>query len=38
MLEDIEKKTVDFQPNFDDSENEPTVSPSRLTKFITKWQ
>src|SRR6476660_9104875 len=29
MLEDIEKDTVDFQPNFDDSLEEPTVLPSR---------
>ena len=28
MLEDIDKNTVDFQPNFDDSESEPTVLPS----------
>ena len=34
MLEDIDKKTVDFQPNFDDSEMEPTVLPSRLTNLI----
>ena len=34
MLEDIEKKTVDFQPNFDDSENEPTVLPSRLPNLL----
>ena len=30
MLEDIDKNTVDFQPNFDDSEMEPTVLPARL--------
>ena len=34
MLEDIDKKTVDFQPNFDDSENEPTVLPSRLPNLL----
>ncbi|MBT5613566.1 MAG: DNA topoisomerase 4 subunit A, partial [Euryarchaeota archaeon] len=34
MLEDIEKNTVDFQPNFDDSENEPTVLPSRLPNLL----
>ncbi len=34
MLEDIEKKTVDFQPNFDDSENEPTVLPARLPNLL----
>ena len=34
MLEDIEKKTVDFQPNFDDSEMEPTVLPARLPNLL----
>lgn len=34
MLEDINKKTVDFQPNFDDSEQEPTVLPSRLPNLL----
>jgi len=30
LLEDIEKETVDFAPNFDESLEEPTVLPSRL--------
>ena len=34
MLEDIDKDTVDFQPNFDDSEQEPTVLPSRLPNLL----
>ena len=34
MLGDIEKKTVDFQPNFDDSEFEPTVLPARLPNLL----
>ncbi len=34
MLEDIDKKTVDFQPNFDDSEVEPTVLPARLPNLL----
>ena len=34
MLEDIDKKTVDFQPNFDDSEQEPTVLPARLPNLL----
>ncbi len=34
MLEDIDKKTVDFQSNFDDSEQEPTVLPSRLPNLL----
>jgi DNA gyrase subunit A len=28
MLEDIEKKTVNFKPNFDESTNEPAVLPA----------
>ena len=34
MLGDIEKKIVDFQPNFDDSEMEPTVLPARLPNLL----
>ena len=34
MLEDIDKETVDFQPNFDDTEMEPTVLPSRLPNLL----
>ncbi|MBT7244634.1 MAG: DNA gyrase subunit A, partial [Euryarchaeota archaeon] len=34
MLEDIDKDPVDFQPNFDDSEQEPTVLPSRLPNLL----
>ncbi len=34
MLEDIDKDTVLFQPNFDDSEMEPTVLPSRLPNLL----
>ena len=34
MLEDIEKNTVDFEPNFDDSEMEPSVLPSRLPNLL----
>lgn len=34
MLEDIEKDTVDFQNNFDDSLKEPTVLPSRLPNLL----
>jgi DNA gyrase subunit A len=30
MLEDIDKNTVDFQPNFDDRLREPTVLPPRF--------
>ena len=34
MLEDIEKETVDFQLNFDDSLEEPTVLPSRVPQLL----
>src|SRR5688572_29570083 len=34
MLDDIEKDTVDFQPNFDDSEREPTVLPTRVPQLL----
>ena len=34
MLEDIEKNTVDFVPNFDDRLQEPTVLPGRLPNLI----
>jgi len=34
MLEDIEKETVDFQFNFDDSLKEPTVLPSRIPQLL----
>src|ERR687892_503094 len=34
MLEDIDKETVDFVPNFDDRLREPTVLPSRLPNLI----
>ena len=30
LLEDIDKDTVLFAPNFDDTENEPTVLPARF--------
>src|SRR6185369_13488776 len=33
-LEDIEKDTVDFKLNFDDSLNEPTVLPSRIPQLL----
>src|ERR1700712_3426977 len=34
MLEDIEKETVDFQLNFDDSLKEPTVLPTRVPQLL----
>jgi DNA gyrase subunit A len=34
MLADIEKNTVDFQPNFDDSLQEPSVLPTRIPNLL----
>jgi len=34
MLEDIDKDTVDFQLNFDDSLKEPTVLPTRIPQLL----
>lgn len=34
MLDDLEKETVDFQPNFDDSLEEPSVLPSKLPNLL----
>lgn len=34
MLNDINKETVDFQPNFDDSLREPTVLPAKLPNLL----
>jgi DNA gyrase subunit A len=34
MLDDIEKETVDFQLNFDDSLKEPTVLPTRIPQLL----
>ena len=34
MLADLDKNTVDFQPNFDESLNEPTVLPTKIPQLI----
>ncbi len=34
MLADLDKETVDFRPNFDDSLSEPTVLPSRIPNLL----
>lgn len=34
MLEDLEKETVDFKPNFDDSLEEPTVLPTKIPNLL----
>ena len=34
LLQDIDKQTVDFIPNYDDSEHEPTVLPAKLPNLL----
>ena len=34
MLDDLEKDTVDFKPNFDDSLQEPTVMPTKIPNLL----
>ena len=34
LLSDLDKETVDFIPNYDDSEHEPTVLPTRLPNLL----
>ena len=34
LLADLEKETVDFVPNYDESEREPTVFPTRLPNLL----
>jgi len=34
LLEDIDKDTVDFRANYDDSEHEPTVLPARFPNLL----
>ncbi len=34
MLEDIDKNTVDYQPNYDDRLQEPTVLPSKIPSLL----
>jgi DNA gyrase subunit A len=34
MLEDLDKETVDFRPNFDDSLEEPTVLPTKIPNLL----
>jgi DNA gyrase subunit A len=34
LLEDIDKNTVDFQPNFDDRLREPTVLPAKIPNLL----
>ncbi len=34
LLDDIDKDTVDFQPNYDDSEKEPSVLPAKFPNLL----
>src|ERR671912_1689905 len=34
LLDDIDKETVDFKPNFDDSTHEPEVLPARVPNML----
>ena len=34
LLADIDKETVDFAPNYDESESEPTVLPTRIPNLL----
>ena len=34
MIEDLEKDTVDFQPNYDDTREEPTVLPGKFPNLL----
>jgi DNA gyrase subunit A len=34
LLEDLDKETVDFKPNYDDSEEEPEVLPARVPNLL----
>ena len=34
LLEDIDKQTVDFRPNYDETENEPSVLPAKYPNLL----
>ncbi len=38
LLADIDKETVDFTPNYDESENEPSVLPARIPNLLVNGQ
>ena len=37
LLSDIEKETVDFRPNFDNTRMEPSVFPTRIPNLLLNW-
>src|SRR4029077_19155374 len=38
LLADIDKETVDFVPNYDESESEPSVLPTRIPNLLVNGQ
>lgn len=38
LLADLDKETVDFRPNYDGSENEPSVLPAKLPNLLLNGQ
>ena len=38
LLADIDKETVDFAPNYDESEQDPTVLPARIPNLLVNGQ
>ncbi|MBV8146354.1 MAG: DNA gyrase subunit A, partial [Gammaproteobacteria bacterium] len=38
LLADIDKETVDFNPNYDESETEPSVLPTRVPNLLVNGQ
>src|SRR5882757_4485241 len=38
LLADIDKETVDFGPNYDESETEPLVMPARIPNLLVNGQ
>jgi len=38
LLADIDKETVDFTPNYDETEHEPSVLPSRIPNLLVNGQ
>ena len=38
LLSDIEKETVDFTPNYDETESEPSVLPTRIPNLLVNGQ
>src|SRR5262249_59362313 len=38
LLADIDKQTVDFNPNYDESETEPSVLPTRFPNLLVNGQ